>query len=266
MCWKTKTSYSTRSFKSVTRRIAVSQLKPGDALLKKGYHIRLFYGWLDEAHTQYVAYEAGDSLVGVCRVHSIAEDLRAGYVPSRYRRITDSPPSANLLQNGSFNSWARTWGGRGNQPVWWQTDGPWWQSLATQRRDTYRTSRSSLLLGNPSQDADEYTELSQSVRVMAGVNYRLTAWAMTTYDPRGLELGLEYLDAAGKSVAEVHSTGDQWGVNGGSFKPMAIQLVAPADAVRAVVTVRLAGATTVDAGGSPVAGSSVTLDDLSLVR
>ena len=36
MCWKTETSWSTRSFNSVTRRISASQLKPGDALLKKG--------------------------------------------------------------------------------------------------------------------------------------------------------------------------------------------------------------------------------------
>jgi hypothetical protein len=89
---------------------------------------------------------------------------------------------------------------------------------------------------------------------------------MTAYDPRGLELGLEYLDAAGESVGEVQSTGDQWGLGAGSFKPMAIQLVAPAGAVRAVATVRLAGATTIDAGGTPIAGSSVTLDDISLVQ
>ena len=52
--WKTGTSWATRSFHLVTHRIPVSSLKPGDALLKKGYHIRLFYGWLDEERTQYV--------------------------------------------------------------------------------------------------------------------------------------------------------------------------------------------------------------------
>ena len=71
MCWSTGTSWSTSSFHAVTHKIAVSQLKPGDAMLKKGYHIRLFYGWADDAHTAYVAYEA-NTVVAVCRVHSLA--------------------------------------------------------------------------------------------------------------------------------------------------------------------------------------------------
>ncbi len=106
MCWKTGTSWSTRSFHTVTHRIPSGQLRPGDALLKKGYHIRLFYGWLDEAHTQYVAYESGNGKVAVCRIHSIRDDMDFGYVPVRFDRISSSPASSNLLQNGSFNSWA----------------------------------------------------------------------------------------------------------------------------------------------------------------
>jgi hypothetical protein len=265
MCWKTKTSWSTRSFGGVTRRIAASQLRPGDALLKKGYHIRLFYGWIDEAHTQYVAYEAGNSLVGVCRIHSIAEDLRAGYKPTRYRRITNSPQSANLLQNGSFDTWATSWG-RGNQPVWWQTNGQWWQTLATQRKDQYRSARNSLLLTNPGGDSRDETELSQSAPIVAGANYRLTGWAMTPADPHGLELSLEFVNAAGEPVAEIATSGDQWGVGGSAFTGMSVLLAAPADAVRAVVTVRLAGSAPTDASAGVSQPSSVTMDDISLVR
>jgi hypothetical protein len=266
MCWKTKTSWSTRSFKSVTRRIAVSQLKPGDAMLKKGYHVRLFYGWIDEAHTQYVAYEAGSSLVGVCRIHSIAEDLRVGYVPTRYRRITDSPASANLLQNGSFDSWSKSWGAQGDQPVWWQAKGSPWQLVTAQRKDTYRTARSSLTLINSGGARQADTDLSQSVPVVAGATYRLSAWAAMATDPHHVELHLEYLDAAGRSVARTAVTGAQAGVEGPVFRGMAVQLAVPPDAVRALVTVRLASVDASGAADGAPQNSSVTLDDLSLVR
>jgi hypothetical protein len=43
MCWATGTSWSTRSFYRVSYSIRASQLQPGDAMLKKGSHIRLFY-------------------------------------------------------------------------------------------------------------------------------------------------------------------------------------------------------------------------------
>ena len=65
MCWDTGFSWSTRTFSKVTHRIAVADLKPGDAMLKKGYHIRLFEGWTDDTHTAYVAYEAGSGTVAV---------------------------------------------------------------------------------------------------------------------------------------------------------------------------------------------------------
>ena len=265
MCWKTGTSWSTSTFHSVTRRIAKSQLAPGDALLKKGYHIRLFYGWVDDAHTQYVAYEA-NTVVAVCRIHSISEDMRAGYAPVRYKRISNSPRPANVLQNGSFDVWARSWGGQAEQPVWWQTSRSWWQTLATHRKDTYRSARNSLQLVNPSGYPANSTELSQSARVAAGANYRLSAWAKTTNDPRGLELRLVYLNAAGASVAETGTTGYAASINGSAFKGMSVLLPTPADAVKAIVTLRLAGATTTDTAGAAVTGSSVVIDDVSLVR
>ena len=62
-CWATGTSWNTRTFFRVTHRISVSELRPGDAMLKKGYHIRLFYGWVDDAHTSYVAYESANGQV-----------------------------------------------------------------------------------------------------------------------------------------------------------------------------------------------------------
>ena len=271
MCWRTGTSWSTRSFHVVTHKIAKSQLKPGDAMLKKGYHIRLFYGWLDAAHTQYVAYEA-NTMVAVCRIHSLADDLSVGYVPTRYDHVSDSATSTNLLQNGSFNTWASTWS-RGDQPVWWQTDGQWgqtriaWnQTLVTHRKDTYRSTHSSAKLINPAADPATYSELSQSTSVTAGVGYRLTAWAKTAFAAHGVELRLVYLNAAGEPVAETSGTGDAASLDNSAFKRMSVASTTPIDAVRALVTVRLAGGSTTDASGTVVPGTSATLDDISLTR
>ncbi len=266
MCWATGTSWSTRSFYRVSHRISVSDLRPGDALLKKGYHIRLFYGWVDDAHTSYVAYESANGIIAGCRIHSLADDLDFGYVPTRYDRIQASPKPSNVLKNGTFNTWARSWGSQPEQPVWWQASGPWWQPLVAHRKDTYRSACSSLRLINPSDDPASYTELSQSAPIVAGVQYRLSAWAKTAFDPNGLELKLTYLNAAGESVAETSSTGARFGIEGAPFKKMSMLTTSPPDAVRALATVRLAGGGTADASGTIVPGTSVTLDDISLSR
>lgn len=267
MCWATGSSYNTRTFYQVTHRIPVADLRPGDAMLRKGYHIRLFYGWVDEAHTSYVAYESASG-VGIAgtRVHSLAEDLGSGYVPVRYDRITNSAASRNLLKNGAFKVWSRSWGDRPDQPVWWLTSGSWWETLATPRTNTYRTSARSLELLNSSGDPETFTELSQSAPIVAGKKYRLSAWAKTAADASGLELRLSYLGAAGEPLTETVTSGQSAGIDNGSFKRMLVQLTAPADAVRAVATVRLAGATTTDTAGAPVTGSSAILDDISLYR
>jgi hypothetical protein len=122
------------------------------------------------------------------------------------------------------------------------------------------------MLTNPGGDGRDDTELSQSVPIVAGASYRLTAWAMTPSDPRGLELSLEFLNAAGVPVADVVTSGDQWGVGGSAFTGMSVLLAAPADAVRAVATVRLAAGAPTDASAGVPLPSSVTLDDISLVR
>ena len=272
MCWRTGTSWSTRSFHVVTHKIAKSSLKPGDALLKRDYHIRLFYGWLDDAHTQYVAYEAG-AKVAVCRIHSLSDDLAFGYVPTRYDHISDSPASTNLLHNGAFNTWASSWSSRGDQPVWWQANGQWGQArsqlnqkLVTRRKDTYRSTHNSAKLINPSADPATFTELSQSTSVTAGAGYRLSAWAKTAFDPSGIQLRLVYLNAAGQPVAESSGTGDASSLDNSSFRRMSVASTTPTDAVRALVTVRLAGGSTTDASGTVVPGTSATLDDISLTR
>ena len=267
MCWSTGTSWNTRSFFNVTHTVPVNQLKPGDALLKAGYHIRMFYGWVDDAHTRYVAYETADHWYAGTRIHSIADDLEFGYIPSRYDRISDSPKPRNLLKNPAFDVWARSWGSQPEQPVWWQTQDQWWQtSQVVHRKDSAHSGLNSLQLVNPSGDPTVFAELSQSATITPGARYSLTAWAKKDFDPRGLELKLVYLDAAGESVAETVTTGDVFGVNRSSFRPMSLVTTSPTEAVRATVSVRIAGATTTSTVGLAVLGSAVTLDDISLVR
>jgi len=265
MCWKTGTSWSTSSFHAVTYKIKTSQLKPGDAMLKKGYHIRLFYGWVDDAHTQYVAYEA-NTMVAVCRVHSIAEDLHAKYVPTRFKKITGNVTATNLLKNSNFNTWARSWGSQPELPVWWQTDGPRWQTLVAHRKDVFRSTHNSLQLINPSSDPSDYTELSQTAPVTAGATYRLTAWAKSASSPRGLELWLTYLDASGRSIAEKNTTGDAAGIGSSAFGSMSLASTCPTGAVSAVCSVRLAGSEGTSTAGGYVAGSSAFLDDITLLK
>ena len=256
MCWQTGTSWATSSFYHVTHRIAVATLMPGDAMLKAGYHIRIFYGWVDTAHTQYVAYEqTGPNTKS--SIKSMSGDLGYGYIPTRYNGITDSPASKNALKNSSFDVWAS------DDAVWWEpTGGDWRTSVVARRKDVYRTARNSLQLFNLGADPHAFTELSQIAPVSAATTYTLSAWVRTAAAPASLELRLAYLDAAGHTVAETRTTGAAWGLNASAFKQMTSTAVTPPGAVKAVVTMRLAGGTT--AGGA--VGNSAVLDDISLSR
>lgn len=264
-CWKTGTSYNTRSFYLVTTPIPAVSLRPGDAMLKKGYHIRLFYGWLDPAHTMYVAYESAEGIIAGCRVHSLASDLDFGFKPVRYDRITASPKPRNLLKNGGFDSWERTWSANDEDPVWWQLSGDWFATTARHRKDVYRTARNGMQLLNPNRDVDEYTDISQTASVTAGVRYQATAYAKTAFNPATVSFGIAYLDRSGDTIAETTATANRWHVGSAGFSAMSFVTTSPAGATAARVSVRLAGGASVNASGV-VLPRSVFLDDMSLVR
>jgi hypothetical protein len=253
MCWQTGTSWNTRTFYNVSRPISVDQLRPGDAMLKAGSHIRLFYGWVDAGHTQYVTYEQTGPTTK-SSIKSFLGDLGYGYIPTRYNGIADSPVSRNALLNGSFDVWAS-----GN-PVWWQRGGSDHGTLVVHRQDVSKTGRSSLELINPA-PAGTIAELSQTASVTAGTGYTLSMWARTAGDPRALGLRLTYLGASDAVLTDVRTTGDAWGLDSSAFKQMTLTAVAPPGAIAAVVTMRLAGGTS--AGG--VVGNAAVLDDVSLV-
>lgn len=266
MCWATGTSWTTRTFHYVTTPIPVDQLKPGDALLKPGWHIRLFYGWLDEARTRYVAYESGYGLVAVARIHSIAEDLASGYRPVRYDRIADGPPPANLLKNGGFNTWTRPWSGAPLEPTWWEPSDPPIVPVALKRTDVYVSPASALELINPSGSSEETVALAQSVRIVPGARYAASVRALSGSDPRALALRLAFTDASGTVLAERLTTGERVGVNALTWRTLSLVATAPLEAVRARFEIRLAGGECLDASGTAWPGTSVILDSAALVR
>lgn len=265
MCWATGTSWSTASFHVVSHTIRVADLKPGDAVLKPSYHIRLFYGWLDASHDLYIAYEAG-ALVGSTSIRSIKEDMARKFYPTRFNRIVDSPTPRNVLRNSSFDVWTSSWRWNrvGIQPVWWDVGGPQGTLLA-RSRDASHTVLNTVQLTNPSVDPGTMSEMSQAASVTAGSAYTVAAWAKAAI-PAGLELRLAFLDAAGRTVAQTGTTGSAWHVASTAYTQMSATSVAPSGTVSARVSVRLAGGTTSLTSTQTVAGTAVVLNGISLLR
>lgn len=266
MCWATGTSYSTRSFYLVTSPITVAQLRPGDAMLRPGYHIRLFYGWLDSAKTQYIAYESASNQIAGVRVRTLADDLASGFAPVRYDHISNGTSSGNLLRNPSFDTWVNSWEVGADQPVWWAVQGARGQLIATRRMDAYQSASNSLRLSNPATLRSSTTQITQITSASAGVKYRVTAWATTACDPALVELRASCLGPAMETLTETVTTGAAAGIGGSGFRKMSFIIDTPTGTAAARVTVRLGGGSSADASGVPVPGTSVLVDEISLVR
>ena len=56
MAWKLNTSYSSRTISAKARRISISSLRPGDAVLRPG-HVAIFGGWKNKSRREYIAIE-----------------------------------------------------------------------------------------------------------------------------------------------------------------------------------------------------------------
>jgi hypothetical protein len=109
MCWDTKRSWSTATFYRVTHRITRGELRPGDAMLKPGYHVRLFHHWLNRRTratplTSPVTQSRGpsqaqpvDRFAGRLRSHSLQRSPRE---PTCRRRAVERP----------FDAWSGLWG------------------------------------------------------------------------------------------------------------------------------------------------------------
>jgi hypothetical protein len=234
MCWATRGSYNTKTLHDVAHPISVNELLPGDALLRAGYHVRLFAGWIDEAHTRYVAYEE-TSPGAVQTIKYIASDLADGYIPYRYNGIESSPSSWNLLANPTFDVWS------GDSAVWWTASKDASGTVSRRTRAGARTPRFSLGVTNRSKDPAFMAEVRQSAAVEASRTYTLLAYAWTNREPRSVQMRLQFFDAGGRTLVDTSIAGDAAGVGSSGFTPMAITRATPSGATSATVTFRLAG-------------------------
>ena len=234
MCWATGPSYNTKTLYRVSRPISPGELQPGDALLRAGYHVRLFAGWVDDAHTRYVAYEE-TSPGAVQTIKYIASDLAEGYIPYRYNGIEGSPPSWNALANPTFDVWS------GDSAVWWTASKDASGTVSRRTRAGARTARFSLGVTNRSKDPDFMAEVRQSTAVEASRTYTLLAYAWTNREPRSVQMRLQVFDAGGRTLLDTSIAGDTAGVGSSGFTPMSITRATPSGATSATVTFRLAG-------------------------
>ncbi|MGV8083220.1 MAG: hypothetical protein AB2L09_06280 [Coriobacteriia bacterium] len=254
MCLATGYSWSTRTFYNVAYPIPAEALQPGDLMLKAGSHVRVFYAWVDAAHTQYVAYEqttpATQSII-----KSFADDIANGYIPYRYNKITDSPEPWNLIRNPTFDVWSR------GSAVWWDASQDASGSVAACFKAATHTSASSISITNRHlRSSDTYT-LSQTVAASAGSVYELSAWAVTTSAPELFRMTLSFLNSSGTTIAQTSTTGDSWGINASAYKQMSSTVQAPAGTAKAKVTFELLHSSP-DATEEPTTGALV--DDVCL--
>jgi hypothetical protein len=255
MVWQTsKPGYCTKTLHVVSSVIASSALLPGDALVKPGYHAMVFYGWVDASHTSFVAYEE----VGPAsaHIHDLASDIAFGYVPYRYRHITNGPPAWNAVSNPSFDLWVS----RSPGPMWWVISPSQWGMDCARTTIVAKTGKSALGLINSSSKSSAVVAASQTDGVTAGEPYTLSAWADTDATSTVLQLQIQFVRADGSALLTTMTTGASWGVGPGALRQMSLTVTAPADAASATIAVRLLGGT--DASGT--AGTSAVVDDVQL--
>jgi len=266
MTWRTRnsygaTSYTTRSLHVVSTKIKYVDLRPGDALVKYNYHARIFYGWVDDSHTQYVCYEQTGP-TSKSSIKNIESDIDFGYRAYRYDHVSAALPAWNLAVNPTFDVWVSNW----NAPVrgtlmWWEPFGETWgSSVTTRSTGVTRTGKSALGLINPYDEGSDVVGVSQTAAVEPGKPYTFGAWARTSAEPAGLSLRLEFLDSTGRVLTSKGTSGAAWGIDATSLRKMSVTATAPAEAASATVSLRLAGA--VDASGTPMA--SAVIDDVTL--
>ena len=89
-CWKLPQKHSTSTLASLCQRLASAEaLRPADVMNTAGGHVLLFVRWLDEEKTRALFYEAAPFSKTRATERSVASMVGEGYVPLRYRLITD---------------------------------------------------------------------------------------------------------------------------------------------------------------------------------
>jgi hypothetical protein len=251
--WGTGRSWTTSTLHNIAYPIPGDQLQPGDAMLNAGSHVRVFYGWADASHSQYIAYEQTGPCT-TCSLHSYYTDIGRGYVPYRYNQIQDSPAPWNLVLNPTFDVWPE------GVPAWWSISRDASGTLGALRHDSGHSSYSALGLANRSTKPTQISKATQIVAVTAGKTYSLSAWARADAAPAAVQVSLEFLGASGATLATTSTVGATFGVDNAVSRQMSMFCQAPSGTVQARVTLALAGNT----GGQAGVASAVVFDDVYL--
>jgi cell wall-associated NlpC family hydrolase len=93
MAWHLGTSYTSRTIGAVAKRVAISQLRPGDAVHTPG-HVAIFVRWKNKAKRTYIAMEEAQS--GRPALHHVLR-IGSGATALRYRKITDAPAAPIIV-------------------------------------------------------------------------------------------------------------------------------------------------------------------------
>jgi hypothetical protein len=261
MAWQTGTSWTTATMHDIAFSIPADQLKPGDVLLKASTatstgHVRLFYGWANDEHTVYIAYEetryTGFDDGTKSSVKLLSTDIADGYKPYRYNKIIDSPPPWNTVRNPAFDVWSSS------VPIWWvygtNASGTSWQK----RTDKVGSSAFALGLTNLNSNPSSTIVTQHTSAVEPGKTYTLSALVGTTANPAAVSMALLVYDSANNLLIAPPptTTGDAWGIGAAALKPMSLVVPMPAGASRAVISLGLVG--------SGAAGGTMVIDDVKL--
>jgi len=85
MAWKLKKSYTSSTIRSRARKISWRNLKPGDAVRRRG-HVEIFAGWKNKKQRRYWALlESGRGKPAMRKVKT----FKRGYTALRYKGITE---------------------------------------------------------------------------------------------------------------------------------------------------------------------------------
>ena len=258
-------AYVTANMDSITSRIPKEQLQPGDALLKAGSHVRLFYAWADDAHTTYVAYEQTPPRTW-SSIQNLGADIENGYVAVPLRQ--DHRQSASV-ERAAQSLVQRVEQGLEEFRSVDRVMGPDVVELRVNRRrktswqiraDQVSSAAWALGLNNVASTSSTFVEARQRAVAEPGKAYALTAQAGTTSKPSAVLLCLQFYNASNVLLRDARTTGNQSGIGAAGLRPMSVVATAPAGTARADAIVGLSGATN-PAGGS---GGSAVFDDVNL--
>jgi hypothetical protein len=89
-CWNLKKRYSTYSLAQVCQKLpSVAALQPADIMNQSSGHVLLFVKFLDDEKKRAMFYESAPFSKTLASIRDVSELRRDGYIPMRYRHISE---------------------------------------------------------------------------------------------------------------------------------------------------------------------------------